>query len=222
MVKATFLNLPEDKRARIIDVALEEFASRPYNKASLSNIVARAGIAKGSMYQYFTDKKDLFLYLLDLAGEQKLAYIRHEVDSQADFFEMFEQSMLAGTRFSLERPVLSQVMANAMASSAEEVLQEVTAQGKRMSIEFFTQMLAEGQRKGTVRQDINVRLAANVLYSMLSQGLLDYLLEILDVTIHELLVNPQVGAELTEDRIKSIIEEVMKIMRYGLENTNQE
>jgi AcrR family transcriptional regulator len=60
MPKPTFFNLPEAKRLLIIDTSLEEFASNTYDKASLSQIVLKAGIAKGSMYQYFNDKEELY------------------------------------------------------------------------------------------------------------------------------------------------------------------
>ena len=56
IVRTTFLNLPEAKQARIIEAALAEFADKGYPQASLNVIVARSGIAKGSLYQYFTDK----------------------------------------------------------------------------------------------------------------------------------------------------------------------
>jgi AcrR family transcriptional regulator len=64
MPKPTFLNLPDAKRDRITELALDEFSTHPYRQASLSRIVARAGIAKGSMYQYFENKLDLYRWLV--------------------------------------------------------------------------------------------------------------------------------------------------------------
>ncbi len=53
MPQATFFNLPEEKRQKILECALDEFAAHDYDSASVSKIVAKAGIAKGSLYQYF-------------------------------------------------------------------------------------------------------------------------------------------------------------------------
>ena len=64
MPSNTFLNLPDDKRERIISAALEEFANNDFRNASITRMVRSLGIAKGSVYQYFKDKKDLYLYLL--------------------------------------------------------------------------------------------------------------------------------------------------------------
>lgn len=65
MPKQTFFNLPEEKRRRIVDCAVGEFAEHGYNMASISRMVAAAGIAKGSFYQYFEDKEDLYAHVID-------------------------------------------------------------------------------------------------------------------------------------------------------------
>lgn len=216
MPKQTFFNLPEEKRKKIIHLALEEFASHPYGRASLSNIVARAGIAKGSMYQYFDDKEDLFTYLFDLAGKEKMAYIQREVDPAADFFKFLEQSIFAGIRFSLENPRLSLVVANAMNSYGDEVVQKLVARGRVMALEFFGDMVKRAQKEGTVRSDMEPKLAANLLYGVLSTGLTEYLLDILDVTMSELLAKPWLPGKLSEEKIGRISSQLIEILRNGL------
>ena len=64
MCKETFLRLPEEKRTRIIDAAWDEFTTVPFAKASINRIIRGAGIPRGSFYQYFEDKGDLFRYLM--------------------------------------------------------------------------------------------------------------------------------------------------------------
>ncbi|GAB4263839.1 TetR/AcrR family transcriptional regulator [Thermincola ferriacetica] len=218
MPRQTFFNLPEDKRKKIIDIALDEFAGRPYSKASLSRIVARAGIAKGSMYQYFEDKKDLFMYLLELAAREKLAYIEQEVDPSADFFTAFAQSMLAGIRFNLDHPKLSRVIANAMDSAGEEALHDFIAKGRKMTLEYFSQMIRRGQEQGSIRKDIDIKLASYMVSSMLSQGLTEYILDILGGSaVDDLLKKPELAERLNGEQIKGIIDETMKLLRNGLQ-----
>ncbi len=64
MPKPTFFALPDDKRARVIDAAVVEFARVPYAKASLDVVAKNAGVSKGSLYQYFDDKRDLYGWLV--------------------------------------------------------------------------------------------------------------------------------------------------------------
>lgn len=65
MPKQTFFNLPIKKQENLIHSAKKEFSRVPLNKASISNIVKNAGIARGSFYQYFDDKEDAFYFLLE-------------------------------------------------------------------------------------------------------------------------------------------------------------
>lgn len=64
MCTETFLRLPEEKRSRFLDAAWEEFTAVPFSDVSINQIIRRAGIPRGSFYQYFVDKNDLFSDLL--------------------------------------------------------------------------------------------------------------------------------------------------------------
>ena len=64
MATKTFLKLPQEKRERILEAAWAEFETVSFAEASINRIIRRAGISRGSFYQYFTDKEDLFIYLM--------------------------------------------------------------------------------------------------------------------------------------------------------------
>lgn len=59
MIKPTFYHLPQEKRNRIIDAVINEFASASTEKVSINRIIKAANISRGSFYQYFDDKVDL-------------------------------------------------------------------------------------------------------------------------------------------------------------------
>ena len=55
----------DERRDQILDCALEVFASKGFHDTSIANICARAGIARGTLYQYFKDKRDVLAALVD-------------------------------------------------------------------------------------------------------------------------------------------------------------
>ena len=65
MPTPTFFRLPEEKRARLMQAAWREFTAARFSETSINRIVREAQIARGSFYQYFSDKDDLFFHLLD-------------------------------------------------------------------------------------------------------------------------------------------------------------
>jgi AcrR family transcriptional regulator len=71
--KQTFFNLSEDKRKKLLESADLEYTRVPFFEASIANIIKTAGISRGSFYQYFEDKDDLYFYLLE--GKLKTAKV---------------------------------------------------------------------------------------------------------------------------------------------------
>lgn len=74
MGSTTFHNLRPEKKERIIHAALAEFSARPFNEASITNIVKNANISRGSFYQYFDNKEKIYNYLV------KYVYTKHRQD----------------------------------------------------------------------------------------------------------------------------------------------
>lgn len=68
MPTSTFFNLPPPKREKLLRAAMAEFARRPYGEVSINRIIQAAEIPRGSFYQYFADKTDLFRYVLRRYG----------------------------------------------------------------------------------------------------------------------------------------------------------
>lgn len=107
MPTETFLRLPEEKRTRLVDAAWEEFLRVPFEEVSINKIILRARIPRGSFYQYFADKKDLFYHLLgDMLGyllEQYAGVLRrHEGDmfrTQVQCFDLVLQEQVQDPQF---------------------------------------------------------------------------------------------------------------------------
>lgn len=68
--------LREDRRAQILQKAKEVFAERGYHNASISEIILRAGIARGTFYLYFRTKREVFDSLLTYTLEALLDRIQ--------------------------------------------------------------------------------------------------------------------------------------------------
>ncbi|KKI90531.1 TetR family transcriptional regulator [Bacillus sp. SA1-12] len=90
MPKQTFFHLAKDKQDILIQSAKEEFSRVPLHEASIANIIKKAGIPRGSFYQYFEDKEDLFFYLLNqLAEKNHERFISILKEKNGDLFETF-------------------------------------------------------------------------------------------------------------------------------------
>lgn len=59
--KEAFERIPDERKELILEVGIEEFSSKGYEKANINVIAQKAGISIGLMYKYFATKEDLFL-----------------------------------------------------------------------------------------------------------------------------------------------------------------
>ena len=88
MPSSTFLNLPAEKQEKLLEAATREFTRRPFNEASINQIIKDAGIPRGSFYMYFTDKEDLFRYLVGGYVDQMFMVLEDFLyRSQGDVFQ---------------------------------------------------------------------------------------------------------------------------------------
>jgi AcrR family transcriptional regulator len=68
-------------RAKLITVALEHFATRPYDEVTVGEIARAAGVAHGLLFHYFETKRGLYLAALEHAGQQLV--VAHQTDPTA-------------------------------------------------------------------------------------------------------------------------------------------
>lgn len=166
----TFRRLPDSKRERILAESLEEFASRDYEHASLSAIVARLGIAKGSVYQYFANKADLYCYLLETALETKSTFFAVGRPSGLGLRDELRWTYARGAAFQREHPLYARLGEKA-ALHKSPLPQGLYAASASAATDAFEQRVREAQAAGEVAPELEPRAVASVLAVLLSSPL---------------------------------------------------
>ncbi|WP_239644532.1 TetR/AcrR family transcriptional regulator [Enterococcus crotali] len=86
--KKTFFHLTKEKQQRLLNAASIEFSRATLGEASIANIVNLAEIPRGSFYQYFEDKEDLYYYYFDvLRQDSKKDIEKYIKEANGDLFE---------------------------------------------------------------------------------------------------------------------------------------
>ena len=206
MPKQTFFNLPKEKQSTFIEIALREFANNDYNTASISKIVENAGIAKGSLYQYFADKQDLFLYLVDVSNQTLLEFVTTTQPSvqPEDFFETLRLQMSATVQASVKYPVHSQLLRRAYTAPLP-FHDEILDNARKIRKGHFQAMLAQAQASGQLDPKLDADIASFMVQGMLAE---------LGPFLQSRLGQPETWSE-TEFNI--VFDQVMTILKKGLQ-----
>ena len=169
MPSQTFMNLKKDKKQRLMDAILKEVAHTPYEHINIQNIIKEALIPRGSFYQYFTDKKDMYTYLFTYIKTIKMAYFEHVfISNYESFFERMEALYLSGLRFKKDYPVLVQAGAYMMASEIYRS-SEMVLEGQNAMSALYAFWIKEDQKKGLIKEEVDSELLAGLLMDFLNK-----------------------------------------------------
>lgn len=213
MPKNTFFNLPEEKRVLILNLAIEEFAEKDYKNASISNLVARAGIAKGSFYQYFEDKRDLYLYLIQLAGEEKKRFLEQKSppDPNMNLFDFLRWAIHEGAQFEFSNPLLAKVAARALFS--DRPLGDSPFEQLQTMVKAYYQGLVQlGKAQGVIREDLDDDMVAFLL-STIFNNFGKYILDRNQIDANEL---AQGAFDYRSIQMKDQTNQLIDILQNGL------
>ena len=214
MPKPTFFNLPEKKRQKITNLAIAEFAAADYENASISNIVKQAKIAKGSFYQYFEDKKDLYLYLVDSASEQRMQFIKasEAPEPPEDFFETLRWLFRISSKFSLEHPLLNQIANRAAYGDCpfrEEVVERANKQGRQYIQSLVNKGIANGDLLPTLDPDLAVFIIMTT-----ADNLRYFIPEKLEMDTREIMKEPEVVIDM--QAVERIFDNLIQVYKRGM------
>ncbi len=94
MSKKRFAEMRSRSEEKILDAALELFATKGYTSTSISQIAQKAGISKGLIYNYFDSKKDLLRAIVKAAIKEGNELIKHALDEHSSPTEELEHIVL--------------------------------------------------------------------------------------------------------------------------------
>jgi len=175
MPKETFYNLPEEKRKMIEDIAVDEFASFGYDNASINRVVGKSKIAKGSFYQYFEDKKDLFMHLINTSAQAKIEYVTPVMKNpfEHDIFTVLRELFSSGIKFAAKYPKRAKMGEWLMKNNSHEIYAEVVGTAMPQAEEFYMTLLKTAENKGEIREGADLEFASHLI-SRMNESMLEY------------------------------------------------
>lgn len=161
MPKDTFFNLSEEKQENVMRAAISEFSKHGFEKGNIGEIAKSAGVAKGSMYQYFENKKELFLYCVkwttDLLVKKYQKYMI-PADKEINIFDyIYESSRTVIIQMREERELVIFIQ-DVFLGKYKSLMDESMEYMLKISEEYTLQLIRQGKENGYIRKDIDDKL----------------------------------------------------------------
>jgi AcrR family transcriptional regulator len=157
-VRQTFLQLADHKRERVRRAALREFADHGFARANLDRIARLAQIPKGSLYQYFDNKRACFdavvQHAFGIAYAELVALLRRN----GDVFDAFRRALLFPIALRRRHPLIADLYFRVGFLEPGELQSAITDRNSLFQDDWFER----GMAAGALRADLD-RAAAGFL-----------------------------------------------------------
>lgn len=216
MPKITFERLPKVKKEELLRVALKEFAGNDYEHASVTRMVKTLDIAKGSIYQYFENKKDLYEYLLRNATEVRKKYINPVLYGQhKDISQLLGEFIFALVKFEIDYPYQSRLLYNAYNEKFSKDLGDQSHQNRKKNMDFMRGLIERELLRGNLWADLDIGLLSYVV-SQVHNGITDYLMILHGIDAASRLNSRKLKKAITDESIREIANQVALFVQRGL------
>lgn len=165
--KPTFMNITQEKREKILSVAVSEFAHNGFDNANINTIAKKAGVSVGSLYKYFDTKTDLFLTSVHYGITSLEVIVDGIVNSQDDVMVKLEKLIRIAIEFSRRNKVLIKLYNEFTSESNSELAQKIAADMESITSQAYKSAIIEGQVAGEIRTDIDPGMAAFLVDNLL-------------------------------------------------------
>ncbi len=170
MPTVTWARLDEERRAAVVAAAEAEFAAHGFSRGSLNVIARRAGVAKGSLFQYFADKRDLYAFICDVASQRVRSHMEdriRELDPTRPFFEFLTDLLDAWVTYFAEHPRERALHAAASFEVETDARVSVRTVVHRHYLEVLRPLVDDARGRDDVRRDADTDTLLSLLLMIL-------------------------------------------------------
>jgi len=166
---------PGPKRDAILRAAIDVFADHGYFNAQVADVARAAGVAAGTVYLYFKSKDDLLVSIFERSMREGLAIGRAAVaglDDPAERLRRLARGHLARLGADRNLAIVFQVELR----QSTKFMERFSSTLLRDYLGLIREAIADGQRAGVLRADINPTAAAKMFFGALDEMATNWIL----------------------------------------------
>jgi AcrR family transcriptional regulator len=154
------------KLERVLSIASELFASSDYQGVCMEEIAQRSGVGKGTLYNLFESKEDLYFSILRRRLEELLDILERAYNSREDTLRNLRSLILHLHKFMSKHPHFYLIWKREENSLAKNDRLGIGRLYRRLN-DLVLRVLQRGTREGIIRPEMNHELIAHLLLGMI-------------------------------------------------------
>lgn len=165
--------MSEDKRLRILAAAAEVFCREGLEGASMDHIAREAGVAKGTLYLYFSGKDDLVEQVYWQCHQEDVQACQQGLDQLTGAIAKLERRLENVVRWALGNPV--KIKMERLYFTSPKYGRQGRYQNQKLHFQAVDQIMREGLAAGELKQ-LPSPLLGEIFFGI-GEAVLNYLTE---------------------------------------------
>ncbi|MDF2906144.1 MAG: Transcriptional regulator, AcrR-family [Herbinix sp.] len=158
-----FNRIPEEKRNRIFEAAINEFAIYGYMNANTNKIARKAEISVGSLFQYFNNKEDLFLTVVKHCASIMKTALEDIMMGDEKLLVKVEKLLRTIQKHSRENINMIRLYNEMATQSNSIIIGEIVRDMETLTAKLYSELIQEAQYKLEARTDCDPGMFAFLL-----------------------------------------------------------
>jgi TetR/AcrR family fatty acid metabolism transcriptional regulator len=164
------------RRESIIQAAIEVFSKKGFQAAGISEIAQRAGVADGTIYQYFKNKEDLFFSIPIEKTNEFRSKVELHLKGISGALNKLRKFVWYFLYFFKTNPEYGRLLMLEMRVNKSFVKTE-TYDFLKQSVSSVLEIIEEGQKEGVIRKDVDIYLLRHLILGILEHMVTRWLLK---------------------------------------------
>ncbi len=168
LVTRTFRRLDPDRQQAVIQAILDEAAEKSPTALNIKQVAERAGVAVGSLYQYFGNRENLLTFAVELCVHQMtdLFAMSRPYLLEMSLREALTAYLSYGIEWSQTQQGFIQFFGRAAYQGDPGLAEKVVAPVATAMREMMRDMLTAARQRGEIRPDLDLEAASRVVNAL--------------------------------------------------------
>lgn len=163
----------EKKKEKIMEAAAELFSAKNYHEVMMEDVAKLISVAKGTVYNYFTSKEELYFTIMKTRMESLLYLLKQKTESQKNSIDSLRAFVVHLYMFMIKYRKFFLIYQKESLNKQNTFCEDLLSLEKQIK-QLITQIISKGEEEGVFRkvdEEFAISLVLGSVYGAVQQGI---------------------------------------------------
>lgn len=163
----------EKKKEKILDAAAELFSTKHYHEVMMDDVAKSISVAKGTVYNYFTSKEELYFTIIHTRMENLLSLLKQKIESEQSSIDSLRAFVVHLYMFMMKHRKFFLIYQRETLNKQNSLCEDLLSLEKQMK-QMILQVISKGEKEGVFRkvdEEFAISLIFGSIYGAVQRGI---------------------------------------------------